>query len=416
MSFANLPGHLLTGPVGVAADFTGRVQNPQFVGVLRANNLTYVNEQYGTRITNLAVNGRFSASQLEILQLTGRAGEGTISGQGVVGLASAAGFPMNIQLQFDRAQLARSDDLSGTATGSLSITNSRDRGALIAGDLELGEARYQIVRQAAAEVRQLAGVRRRGEPIPLPGAVTAESAVPSIWNLDIGARADNRIFVSGMGLESEWSADFRVRGTTATPAIVGEVDLIRGTLSLAGRRFDVRRGHVAFTGDRPPNPRIDLEAVAEVEDVEVGIAVSGSANNPQIAFTSTPSLPQDEVVARILFGSSVTEISALQAVQLAASLNSLRGGSGGLNPLGQLRNATGIDRIRILGADDTTGRGTAIAAGMYLSDDIYIEIITDARGFTATQLEVALSKTLSLLSQFGSTSQTNVNLRYSKDY
>ena len=121
-------------------------------------------------------------------------------------------------------------------------------------------------------------------------------------------------------------------------------------------------------------------------------------------------------MSRILFGSSVTEISALQAVQLAASLNTLRGSSGGINPLGQLRTATGIDRIRILCADETTGRGTAISAGMYLSDDIYIEIITDARGFTATQLEISLTPTLSLLSQFGSSNATNVNLRYSKDY
>ena len=323
---------------------------------------------------------------------------------------------MDIQLQFDNAQLARSDDLAGTATGTLSITNSRDRPALIAGELELGEARYQIVRQAAAEVRQRAGVRRRGEPIPPPDAQTMDSSVPSIWNLDIRASADNRVFVSGMGLESEWSADLRVQGTTATPTIVGEVDLIRGTLSLAGRRFEVRRGHVVFGGSRPPNPRIDLEAVDEIEGVEVAINVSGSSSNPQIAFTSSPSLPQDEIVSRILFGSSVTEISALQAVQLAASLNTLRGSSGGLNPLGQLRTATGIDRIRILGADETTGRGTAISAGMYLSDDIYIEIITDARGFTATQIEIALTPTLSLLSQFGSSNSTNVNLRYSKDY
>ena len=415
-SFANLAGHQITGPIGVAADFSGRVQNPQFTGVVRANNLVYINEQFGTRVTNLAVNGRFSASQLDILQLSGRAGEGTVTGRGTIGLASAAGFPIDMQLQFDNAQLARSDDLAGTATGTLSITNSRGRPALIAGELELGEARYQIVRQAAAEVRQLAGVRRRGDPILPPNALTEDSAVPSIWNLDIRARADNRVFVSGMGLESEWSADLRMQGTTATPAIVGEVDLIRGTLSLAGRRFDVSRGHIVFTGARPPNPQIDLEAVADVDDVEVGINISGSSNNPQIAFTSSPSLPQDEVVSRILFGSSVTEISALQAVQLAASLNTLRGSSGGLNPLGQLRSATGIDRIRILGADETTGRGTAISAGMYLSDDIYIEIITDARGFTATQLEIALSRTLSLLSQFGTSNATNVNLRYSKDY
>ncbi|HEX8624838.1 MAG TPA: translocation/assembly module TamB domain-containing protein, partial [Allosphingosinicella sp.] len=110
-------------------------------------------------------------------------------------------------------------------------------------------------------------------------------------------------------------------------------------------------------------------------------------------------------------------ISALQAVQLATSLNSLRGGGGGLNPLGKLRSAGGFDRLRILGADDTTGRGTAIAAGFYVSDDIYLEIITDARGFTATQIEIALSKALSILSQVGTSGGgNNVNVRYRKQY
>jgi translocation and assembly module TamB len=418
MSLAGLTGHQLSGPVAVGADFSGRVQAPQFTGVVRSNNLVYVNEQYGTRITNIAVDGRFTASELQIVSLTGRAGQGTLRGEGTVGLAAAAGFPMDLRLAFDNAQLARGDDLGATATGSIRITNSRAAGALIAGELELPEARYQIVRQAAADVRQLAGVRRRGEPLADPNAQAEAAGVPSIWRLDLRVRADNRVFVSGMGIESEWSTDLRVGGTSATPSITGNVELIRGTLSVAGRRFNLEEGRVNFTGQRPPNPQIDIRAVADIDDVEVGINVTGSAANPQIAFTSNPGLPQDEIVSRILFGSSVTEISALQAVQVAASLNSLRGGGGGgLNPLGQLRSATGIDRLRILGADDTTGRGTALAAGMYLSDDIYLEIITDARGFTATQLEIALSRALSVISQFGSgNSGTNVNVRYSKDY
>ena len=100
-----------------------------------------------------------------------------------------------------------------------------------------------------------------------------------------------------------------------------------------------------------------------------------------------------------------------------ASLNSLRGSSGGgLNPLGTLRAATGIDRLRILGGDETTGRGTALAAGQYLTDDIYVEFITDARGFTATQLEVSLTPALSILSQAGGSGATNVNVRYRKNY
>jgi translocation and assembly module TamB len=416
MSFASLPGHQVTGPLGIAADFTGRLQNPQFSdGVVRANNLTYVNETYGTRVTNLAIDGRFSAAELSISRFAGRAGNGTINGSGTIGLSSAAGYPIDLRLDFQNARLARSDDLGATATGNLRITNNRE-GSWIRGALDLGEVRYQIVQQAAAEIPQLAGVRRRGEPLPDPNAQRADARVPSVWQLDIELRANNRIYVSGMGMESEWrTANLRAQGTTTTLELVGQVRMIRGTLGLAGRRFRFDRGEVTFEGPRPP--RLDLVATADIESVEVGIVIAGSSLNPQISFTSSPSLPQDEVVSRILFGSSVTQISALQAVQLAASLNALRpSAGGGLNPLGRLRSATGIDRLRIIDADTATGRGTAVAAGMYLSDNIYVEIITDAKGYTATQIEISLTRALSLLSQFGSNSGTNVNLRYNRDY
>jgi translocation and assembly module TamB len=192
--------------------------------------------------------------------------------------------------------------------------------------------------------------------------------------------------------------------------------VIRGTLSFAGQRFEVTQGEVQFTGGPTTNPRLNIAASGEVEDVTITVSIAGSAFDPQIRFASSPALPQDEIMARLLFGGSVTELSALQLVQLGASLNSLRGGGGGLNPLGKLRSATGASRLRVLGADEATGRGTALAAGFYLGDDIYLEVITDARGFTATQLEIALSKSLSLLSQAGSFGGSNVNLRYRKQY
>ncbi|MEA3037899.1 MAG: translocation and assembly module TamB, partial [Sphingomonadales bacterium] len=252
-----------------------------------------------------------------------------------------------------------------------------------------------------------------------PGAIRQAEAqgTPSVWKLDLGLHAANQLYISGMGLESEWSADLRVQGTTKTPSLVGRADVIRGTFSFSGQRFDLTRGTINFTGARPPNPRIDIAATAQIKDVDVTINVSGSAYNPQIAFSSDPGLPQDEIMARILFGGSVTEISALQAIQVASSLNALRGGGGGLNPLGKLRSASGLSRLRVLGADQTTGRGTAVAAGFYLGKNIYMEVITDARGFTVTQIEIALSKALSLLSQVGTQSSTNnVNLRYRKRY
>ncbi|WP_347303340.1 translocation/assembly module TamB domain-containing protein [Croceibacterium sp. TMG7-5b_MA50] len=419
-SFAGQVDQSLSGPVGVAADFSGTVSAPSFAGLVRSSNLTYQNQTYGTRLTNMAIDGRFTGDRLEVRSLTARAGDGTVSANGFVSLAADAGYPMNIAVTMDNAELADSDQIAARATGNLRLTKAAGQNALLAGQIRLPETRYQIVRQGAAEVPTLTGVRFK--PPRGPQRITGdEPAEPSAGlfeqlALDIDLVAPERLYVSGMGLESEWRANFNVAGTSAAPSMSGEVELIRGTLGFAGRSFELSDGRVQFTGGNTIDPQITIVATEDIEDVTVNVNVEGRAFNPQITFSSTPGLPQDEILSRILFGSSVGNLSAIQAVQLAASLNSLRGSGGGLNPLGQLRAASGIDRLRILGSDDETGRGTALAAGQYLTDDIYVEFITDAQGFTATQLEVSLTPALSILSQAGGSGATNVSARYRKNY
>ena len=395
-TLTGIAGQQVTGPIAIGADFGGRLDQPTITGVIRANALKYENEAYGTTISRIALEGRFTQSQFRLVSLTGRAGSGSLSASGSVGLDAAGGFPIDLSATLDKAQLARSDALGATVSGTIRVTNSKANGALIKGDLTIPQARYEIIRQGAAEVAELEGVRRKNAP---PVKVEP-SAVPSNWKLDIRVRAPNQIFVSGMGLEAEWATDLTVGGTATQPVVTGKLEIVRGTYSFSGRRFTLARsGRVTFDGGPYTNPQLNLSADTTVEGVTATINITGRAFQPQITFTSTPTLPQDEVLSRLLFGSSVTSLSPTQALQLAAALNSLRGsGGGGLNPLGKLRSATGIDRLRVLGADKSTGQGTSLAAGKYISNNIYVEVITDARGFTATQLEIALSKTLSVLS------------------
>ncbi|BAK65594.1 hypothetical protein SLG_09190 [Sphingobium sp. SYK-6] len=417
-SLAALPDQSLRGAVGLAADFTGRVSAPQLTGVVRANNLVYENTQFGTRLTQLAVRGRFTNDRLQVESLTANAGDGTVSASGFVSLSSAQGFPIQLGIDMNNAQLASGSDMEARTTGQLRVVNGPGTPATISGSIALPETRYRIVRQGSAQVPTLTGVRRKpalGRE-RISGAPEPMESIPSDWRLDVRLRADNRIYVSGMGLESEWSADIHVGGTSGAPRITGDVRLVRGTLGFAGRSFELQEGRLTFSGDEMTNPELRIVASGDVEDVTINITITGSAGDPQIAFSSTPSLPQDELMARILFGNSVGELSTIQAVQLAASLNSLRGSGGGLNPLGVLQSASGIDRLRILGADEETGRGTSLAVGQYISNDIYVEIVTDARGYTATQLEVSLSRALSVLSSMGSFGGSSVNLRYRKDY
>jgi len=417
-SLAALPDQDLRGAIGVAADFSGRVQTPELTGVVRANNLVYENNSYGTRLTNLRVRGTFANDRLEVTELTARAGDGTISGQGFVSLSSAKGYPLQLALDLDNATLASGQDLAASATGEIQLVNNATTPPTIRGRIRLPETRYRIVQEGRTKVATLTGVRRKpalgrqkitGEPDPIGG-------VPSNWRLDVDLSADNQIYVTGMGLESEWSADIKVRGTTGAPILTGGIDLIRGTLDFAGRSFELQSGRLRFDGNSMTNPTLRLVASGETDDVNISVNIAGSAENPEIAFSSTPSLPQDEIMARILFGNSIGELTPIQAVQLASSLNGLRGGGGGLNPLGVLQSSVGIDRLRILGADKDTGRSTSIAAGHYISNDVYVEIVTDARGYTATQLEISLTPALSVLSSVSSFGSSNVNVRYRKDY
>ena len=369
-SLAAQPSQSLQGPIAVAADFSGRLADPRLNGLIRADNLTYDNETFGTRLSRMRIAGRFTNDRLELTQLNARAGSGTVQASGSIGLAADAGFPIDFRARLDNAQLAKSDSLAATTTGTIRFTNGRN-GGLIEGELQIPEARYAIIRQGSAEVPELTGVRRR---------------------LNLHVTAPNQIFVSGMGLDSEWRMDLRVGGTSAAQVITGGLDIVKGAYSFAGKRFEVTRGLVRLRGGALTDPAIDIQATTTTNGVTAVINITGTGTRPQIAFTSTPALPQDEVLSRLLFGTNPSNLSATEAIQLASALNSLRGsGGGGLNPLGRLRSATGFD-------------------------DIYVEVVTDARGFTATQLEIALTKALSLLTSTGSFGGSDVRLKYSKDY
>ena len=417
-ALAALPDQQLRGPVVLGADFSCTLERPCLNGVLRGRDMAYENTTYGTSLTGMTVAGRFTGDRLEIDQLNARAGSGTVSGRGTISLAAASGYPANIELTLDNARIADSDALSATASGAVQLVKLPNRMPVLTGTVRLPQTHYELIRQGSSRVPELAGVRFK----PPRGLqrVSGDAAAPgpgiSAIALDLRIVTAGRLHVTGMGLDSDWSADFRVTGTTDAPRMTGTAELRRGSIDFASRSFDLSQGRVIFAGGPASEARVDLRGQERVDDIDVLLNISGSATVPQIAFSSTPALPQDEVLSRLLFGSAIGNLSAIEGLQLAASLNALRQTGGGLNPLGRLQAATGFDRLRVLAADETRGRGTALEVGKHIGDAIYLQVVTDARGFTATQLEIALSRSLSILSQAGGGNTANVDLRFRKSY
>ena len=153
-----------------------------------------------------------------------------------------------------------------------------------------------------------------------------------------------------------------------------------------------------------------------MQGLDARVLVQGTGLKPEITFASTPALPQDELLSRILFGTSITNLSAPEALQLASAVAALQSGSGSLDPINALRRAVGLDRLRIVPGDVATGQKTSIAAGKYVTRKLFAEVITDGQGYSATRLEYQMTRWLSLLSTVSTIGRTSASVRVSKDY
>ncbi|MDP9415240.1 MAG: translocation/assembly module TamB domain-containing protein, partial [Pseudomonadota bacterium] len=402
----------LSGPAAVGADIRGTLHDPRILGSLRTERARLESAVTGTVIDNIQSAGRFDGSRLVLERFAGATKRGgRVSGRGAFDLSAARGYPIEVALQAEAAQLIDRDDLKARVTGPITIRSNGGAGT-IAGNVELVSGSFRLGSATVAgqvpriPVREL---NRRDEDAPLPRQQSA-------WRLDLAVKADNRLAVTGLGINSEWAADLRLGGSVTEPRISGRADLVRGSYDFAGRRFDLERGVIRFQGESPVNPALDIVAEGRVQGLNSEIRVTGRSQQPEIAFTSTPALPQDELLSRLLFGTSITNLSAPEALQLAAAVASLNNSGGGLDPINAVRAATGLDRLRILPADITTGQGTAIAAGKYLGRRVYVEVVTDARGYSATRLEYQITRWLSLLSSVSTIGRQSANVRVSKDY
>lgn len=402
----------VSGPVAVGADARGTLSDPRIRGSLRTEQARIESPVTGTVIENVKAAGSFDGSRLVLDSFSGTTKKGgTVSGRGVFDLAAERGFPMDLSIQARAAQLIDRDDIKAQVTGPLTI-RSDGSGGTITGDLSLVSGSFRLgSATAAAQVPRLnvREINRSPDDEPPPSRTDP-------WRLNLDVKADQGLTVSGLGITSEWGGDFKIGGTATEPRITGEANLVRGSYDFAGRRFDLERGVIRFNGESPANPVLDIVAEGGVRGLNATIRVTGRGQKPEISFTSTPALPEDELLSRLLFGTSITNLSAPEALQLAAAVAALNDTGGGLDPINAVRSAVGLDRLRILPADIATGQGTSIAAGKYLGRQVYVEVITDGRGYSATQIEYEITRWLSLLGTISTIGRESVNLRVSKDY
>ena len=400
----------LSGPLAVGADIGGRLADPVIRGTLKLDKARMESAVTGMVVDGLVAQARFSGPQLIFSQIAGTtSGGGSLSGRGSVTFAGGR-TALDLDFTANQAMLLARDDVAARVTGPLAIRSS-GQGGTISGNLKLDKGQFRLGRASAASGVPRLQVRETGLD---PGEVI-EVADLHPWKLDLKL-AGRDLRVTGLGINSQWRTDLQIGGFADAPRFTGRADLVRGDFDFAGRNFRLDRGIIRFRGESPPDPQLDIRAEAQVQGLDASVLVQGTGLKPEITFASVPALPQDELLSRILFGTSITNLSAPEALQLASAVAALQSGSGSLDPINALRRAIGLDRLRIVPADVATGQKTAIAAGKYITRKLFVEVVTDGQAYSATRIEYQISRWLSLLSTISTVGRSSASVRVSKDY
>ncbi len=366
-------GFVLEGTGSVDLAIGGTTVSPSITGSASTSGARLIDVRRNLAVEQLAANVTFTGTEANISSLTGRLSTGgRVSASGSIGIIPGSGFPADLSISLVDATYVDGTLFTATASGDLTVTGPLTAGPVLGGRITLSEAAITVPAKLPTSLTEIE-IRHRNPPPEVVRQVRElapeqASGTSSPLALDLQISAPSGIFVRGRGIDAELGGELAITGTAAAPQVAGGFEMRRGRIIILTKRLDFTSGEITFGGGLIPV--LDLEATTTSAQTTITVTVTGIANDPDISFSSSPALPQDEVLARLIFGQSMSRLSPLQIAQLADAVGQLAGG-GSTSLLETLRSNLGVDDLDI--NTDETGQ-TTVSVGRYLNNRTYLQL------------------------------------------
>jgi translocation and assembly module TamB len=412
-------GAALQGALDLDVAVSGTVSAPRFSGRVTSEGGGFVDPDTGIVLRNVSLSASFSRDRLIVDRLAAQSGEGTVTGAGSIGLDPTAGFPVDLELQVRQARYVDGTMIAARFDADLTLTGNFSEGPLLSGTVFLDRTEITVPERlprdsVAVDVQHLA------PPLPVTQTLAlarnpdrragGEARASSGIRLDLTIRAPRQIFVRGRGIDTELGGEVRLTGPLSSVLPVGAFEMVRGRLDILTQRIAFDRGIITFAGDL--DPILDFSGTTRSGDVTITVTVSGRASDPEVFFSSIPELPQDEVLAQLIFQKGIGELSPVQIARLGAAAAELSGGSGGV--LGQLRQSTGLDDLDIVMDEEGA---PAVAAGRYVSENVYIGVQQGATtDSTRVTIDLDITDNVKARAGMSPTGDSSLGIFFEREY
>ena len=298
------PKILARGTLGVDLTATGTVRDPVLQGRLDVKNTFVSHNDFPSGLSDLNGVLLFDRNRIQIQNLTGTTGGGTIALTGTANYQAGV-YSLDLGATAHGVRLRYPPGVSSTADADLRLTGTTS-GALLSGDVVVTKLAVTPGFDFGAYI-----VRSRQT------AVFGQSdSLASRLRMDVHVTTTPELQMQTAIARLSGNADLRVRGTADRPAILGRVEVLEGEISFNGTKYKLERGDVTFANPAKTQPIIDLQASTRVRDYDITVRFRGDASVPnglKVTWQSEPQLPEADVIALLALGRTQEESAASQS-------------------------------------------------------------------------------------------------------
>ena len=371
----------------------GPLQNPGLTGRIQIANGSLSLEDLPNGLSQVQGTLEFNQNRLEVRSLTAMTGGGQLTVGG--SLSYQHGVFADLSVSGQQVRIRYPEGITSLANATLHLQGT-ETNLLLSGDVLITRFNASPDLDLAAIASQAAAA---AQAIPPPDAPSNHV------RLDVHLVSSPQLNFQNAYAKLAGDVDLRVRGTLASPSLLGRVSITDGSAMIAGTRYDLQRADISFTNPVRIEPSIDLTATAHVEDYDITLGLHGTPEKLVVTYRSDPPLPEADVVALLALGHTADQqrlYTQQQEQQLTnPTTDVLLGGALNATVSSRVQKLFGAGSVKVdpnyLGAfGNSTSR---ITVEEQLGRNLTLTYATDVNttGQQLLQAEVAINTHLSLV-------------------
>jgi translocation and assembly module TamB len=354
----------------------GPLMNPGLRGRIDLRNGSLALGDMPNGLSQLHGTLEFNQNRLEVKSLTAMSGGGQLSVGGY--LAYQNGVYADLTATGTGIRVRYPQGVSSLANGSFHLQGMRNN-LRLSGNVLITRFTVSPDLSIAALVAQANAV----QPIAPPNAPSNHI------RLDIRITSSPQLNFQNAYAKLAGYVDLRLRGTLASPSLLGRVSFTEGSGIIAGTRYDLQRGDIYFTNPVRIEPSIDLNATARVSDYDITLYLHGTPRKLSVSYRSDPPLPEADVVALLALGRTGNQERLYTRQQENVSANPITDAL-----LGGALNATVSSRVQKL-----------FGAGSVKVDPNYVGTLGNSTSRIIVEEQLGRKLTLTYATNVSTTSQ-----------